>query len=65
VDDSLRDDKPLESLQVHRPSLKINDETTLKHKKEFIILLVLMPVILALTSIGTSTRLRPGNLTSR
>ena len=48
MNDAFRNDKPLSRLQLHRTILQIDDEAPVEHKKEFIVVVVLVPVLLAL-----------------
>jgi hypothetical protein len=48
MDNASRYDKAFSWLKIDGTVLKINDEVAFKHKKELIIVLVAVPVILAL-----------------
>ena len=48
MDDAFRDDKAFSWLQIDRTVLEINDEVAFKYKKELVIVLVAVPVILTL-----------------
>lgn len=48
MDNALRYDKTLSWLKIDRTVLEINDEVAVKHKKELVIVVVAVPVILAL-----------------
>ena len=48
MDDAFGDDEPLLRSQLDTAILEINDEAPGKDKKEFVVIVVLVPVVLAL-----------------
>ena len=46
--DAFWDDEPLMRLKIDRPIFQVDDEVTLQHKEELIVVVVFVPMILAL-----------------